>query len=40
MYPEKPEAVPLYYAAFFGFCDLTAHLLAEHLEDVCAKGGI
>ena len=39
MSPEKPEAVPLYYAARFGFRDLTAHLLAEHPEDVCAKGG-
>ena len=39
MSPEKPEAVPLYYAALFGFRDLTAHLLAEHPEDLCAKGG-
>jgi len=39
MSPEKPEAVPLYYAARFGFRDLTAHLLAEHPEDVRAKGG-
>ena len=37
--PEKPEAVPIYYAALFGFRDLTAHLLAEHPEDVRAKGG-
>ncbi len=37
--PEKPEAVPLYYAARFGFRNLTAHLLAEHPEDVRAKGG-
>jgi len=37
--PEKPEAVPLYYAALFGFRDLTAHLLAEHPEDVRAEGG-
>jgi len=37
--PEKPEAVPLYYAARFGFRDLTAHLLAEHPEDIRAKGG-
>jgi len=31
--------VPLYYAALFGFRDLTEHLLAEHPEDVHAKGG-
>jgi len=37
--PEKPEAVPLYYAALLGFRDLTAYLLAEHPEDVCTKGG-
>jgi len=40
IYPEKPEAIPLYYAALFGFRDLTAHLLAEHSEDVRAKGGV
>ena len=39
MSPEKPEAAPVYYAAFFGFRDLTTHLLAEHPEDVHAKGG-
>ena len=39
MSPEKPEAVPLYYAALLGFRDLTAHLLAEHPEDLYAKGG-
>jgi len=39
MSPKKPEAVPLYYAARSGFRDLTAHLLAEHPEDVLAKGG-
>ena len=39
MSPEKPKAVPLYYAALFGFRDLTTHLLAEHPEDVHAKGG-
>ena len=37
--PEKPKAVPLYYAARLGFHDLTAHLLAEHLEDIHTKGG-
>ena len=39
MFPEKPDAVPLYYAAVFGLRDLAAHLLAEHPEDVDAKGG-
>ena len=39
MSPEKPEAVPLYYAALLGFRDLTARLLAEHPEDVHAEGG-
>jgi len=39
MSPDTPEAVPLYYAARFGFHDLTTHLLAEHPEDIHAKGG-
>ena len=39
MVPDTPGAVPLYYAALFGFHDLTAHLLAEHPEDIHAKGG-
>jgi hypothetical protein len=37
--PEKPEAVPLYYAARFGFRDLAERLIAEHPEHVNAKGG-
>jgi ankyrin repeat protein len=37
--PEKPEAVPLYYAALLGFCDLVEHLIAEHPEHASAKGG-
>jgi Ankyrin repeats (3 copies) len=37
--PEKPEAVPLYYAARLGFCDLVEHLIAEHPEHVNARGG-
>ena len=37
--PEKPEVVPLYYAALLGFRDLTVHLLAKHPEDICARGG-
>jgi len=39
IYPSRPEVVPLYYAALFGFRDLTEHLLAEHPEDVHAEGG-
>ena len=39
MSPEKPDAVPLYYAALFGFRDLTARLLTKYPEDVHAKGG-
>jgi len=38
-FPEKPDAVPLYYAALFGLRDLAVHLLAEHPEDLDAKGG-
>ena len=37
--PEKPEAVPLYYAARHGFRHLAEHLIAKHPEDVNAKGG-
>ena len=37
--PEKPTAVPLYYAAMLGFCGLTEHLIAKHPEDVNARGG-
>ena len=37
--PEKPEAVPLYYAARHGFRDLAEHLIAEHPEHVNARGG-
>ena len=37
--PEKPEAVPLYYAARLGFRDLAKHLIAEHPEHVNATGG-
>jgi hypothetical protein len=38
--PEKPEAVPLYYAARLGFRDLAEHLIAKHPEHVNASGGI
>ena len=39
MSPEKPEAVPLYYAARLGFRDLAEHLIAKHPEHVNARGG-
>jgi Ankyrin repeats (3 copies)/Ankyrin repeat len=39
MHPEKPEAVPLYYAAMLGFRDLAEYLIAEHPEHVNARGG-
>ena len=39
MFPQKPEAVPLYYAAKFGFRDLAEHLIAEHPEYLNARGG-
>ena len=38
-FPEKPPAVPLYCAVRLGFHDLAEHLLAEHPEDIHAKGG-
>ncbi len=39
MRPEKPEAIPLYYAAKLGLCDLAEHLIAKHPEHVSARGG-
>ena len=39
MCPEKPRAVPLYYAAMLGFRDLAEHLIASHPEHVNARGG-
>ena len=39
MHPEKPEAVPLYYAAMLGLRDLAEHLIAKHPEHVNATGG-
>jgi len=38
--PEELEAAPLYYAARFGLCDLAAHLVTEHPEDVHAEHGL
>jgi ankyrin repeat domain-containing protein 50 len=40
MRPEKPKAVPLYHAAMLGFRDLAEHLIAEHPEQVNARGGL
>ena len=37
--PEKPEAVPLYYAAMLGFHDLAEHLITEHPEHINARDG-
>jgi ankyrin repeat protein len=37
MRPEKPPAVPLYYATCFGFCDLVEHLVASHPEHINAR---
>ena len=37
--PEKPAAVPLYYAAKLGFRDLAEHLISKHPEYVNARGG-
>jgi len=37
--PEKPKAVPLYYASMLGFRDLAEHLIAEHPHHVTARGG-
>ena len=39
-YPEKPTAVPLYYAARLGFCEVAEHLIAKRPEDVNARGGV
>ena len=39
MCPQKPGAVPLYYAARLGFRDLAEHLIAEHPEHLNARGG-
>jgi ankyrin repeat protein len=40
MRPEKPGAVPLYYAARLGFRDLAEHFIAKHPEHVNARGGV
>jgi hypothetical protein len=39
MRPERPEAVPLYYAAQLGCRALAEHLIAENPEHVSAGGG-
>ena len=38
-HPEKPDAVPLYYAALCGFRDLAERLLNAHPQDVNPPGG-
>ena len=38
--PEKPEAVPLYYAAMLGFRDLVEHFIAVHPQHVTVRGGL
>ena len=40
MSPEKPEALPLYYAAMLGLLGLAEHLIAKHPEHVNADGGL
>jgi len=39
IFPENPEASPLYYAAMFGFRELAEHLIAENPEHLSARGG-
>jgi hypothetical protein len=36
---ERPEAAPMYYAAFCGFHDVMEKLIGEHPEHVNARGG-
>ena len=38
-HPEKPKAVPLYYAAMLGFRDLAKYLIAKHPQHVTVRGG-
>ena len=38
-HPEKPRAVPLYYAALCGFCGIIEHLTVTHPQDVNARCG-
>ena len=37
--PEKPEALPLYYAAMLGLLELAKNLITKHPEHVNAEGG-
>jgi hypothetical protein len=39
IYPEDPQAVPLYYAASLGFRDLAERLIVEQPEHANARGG-
>jgi hypothetical protein len=38
-HPERPQAVPLYYAVLCGFRGLIEHLIATYPKDVDARGG-
>jgi len=38
-HPERPDAVPLYFAALFGLRDLVERLLDAHPQDLNAEGG-
>jgi Ankyrin repeats (3 copies)/Ankyrin repeats (many copies) len=39
-YPDKfQDTFPLYYASVGGFYDLAEHLIVEHPEHICARGG-
>ena len=39
LHPERPQAVPLYYAVLCGFRGLIEHLISTYPEDVDARGG-
>ena len=36
---DEHDAVPLYYAALYGFCDLVEHLIGKFPEHINARGG-
>jgi ankyrin repeat protein len=38
-HPARPRAVPLYYAALYGFLDLAERLLETHPQHLHARGG-
>ena len=39
IHPERPTAVPLYYAVLCGFRGLIEHLIATYLRDIDTRGG-